>query len=572
MDKNIEIGIITVIPNEIEAIFEVFNIDKSSIVYSESTYNYWQAEVYNSFSDRKLKIVVSHLNGEAGNMEAAICTTHFLRDWHPKLMCLIGITAGIRGKVKIGDVVIPNKIHNRTIKAFKSGNYFTRGTTYNRHDIIDQMLKINPVDTGMFSVEYSPFLYEQLKVAKLVAREKGLTENEYSPELNIEDGSISSDNILIRDPEYFSGIMNETDEKCRGGEMEAAGFIRSCQIENIALPWLIFRGISDFGDDSKDDEFQKIAAKSACIAAKLYFSKIINIESLPLNTRAKVDENKLGYNIIEIINDSYNSERWQEVADIGALLSRHLWLTGQYELRIEVGKKIEQAAFNLGHDVLRAKTLIDDLGWTSYVHGEQNDAKKHIIDGIRIANEAKEYYLLAKGNRHLGAISRRAEDYEKASLHLEKAKNHADSITDSIKKVTFGASLLLSEGKLECKLGKIESSIKLFNEALDIYREIGDLGREVKVYSLIGQIQLKLNKTDEAYKMFYLGRKLAFELGRFDEISTNSKLLIDNFDKIKLAEKISIASEVFDFAKSKGLINGIKNWGEIFNNLKGETK
>ncbi|MDP2722248.1 MAG: hypothetical protein Q8O72_05795 [Bacteroidales bacterium] len=568
MDKTIDIGIITVIPSEIEAIFEVFNVDKSKIIYSDSNYNYWSTEIYSPLLDKNLKIVISHLNGEAGNTEAAICTTHFLRDWHPRLMCLIGITAGIRGKVKIGDVVIPNKIHNRTIKAFKGGKYFTRGTTYNRHDIIDQMIKISPVDAGKFSVEYSPYLFEQLKIAKIVAKSKELTDSEFSTELLLEDGSISSDNTLIRDPEYFKGIIEETDEKCRGGEMEAAGFVRSCEIENIALPWMVFRGISDFGDNSKGDEFQKIAAKSACIAAKLYFSKIINVESLPLNIRAKVDENKLQYNIIEIINDSYDSERWQEVCDIGALLSRHLWLTGQYQLRIEIGKKIEQAAFNIDLKSLRARTLIDDLGWTSYIIGENQNAKKHITDGLMISKEIKDFYMLAKGNRHLAAINRQNSKYDVAKFHLKEANKYAKNIVNEKDKETLSASLLLSEGKLNNELGKIDESLKLFNKALEVYKNIKDIGREVKVYSLIAKIQLKLNQKEEAYKMAYHGRKLAFDLGRFDEISTNSKLIIENFDSIKKSEKISIALEVLEFSKSKGLIYGIKEWTQIVNSLK----
>lgn len=50
--------------------------------------------------------------------------------------------------------------------------------------------------------------------------------------------------------------------------MEAAGFGTACNQRETPVPWFIVRGVSDFGDDFKDDLFHSWAAHAA--ASYLY--------------------------------------------------------------------------------------------------------------------------------------------------------------------------------------------------------------------------------------------------------------------------------------------------------------
>jgi nucleoside phosphorylase len=45
--------------------------------------------------------------------------------------------------------------------------------------------------------------------------------------------------------------------------MEAAGFSQACQDRDRPVPWFVVRGVSDFGDDLKNDTFHTWAASAA---------------------------------------------------------------------------------------------------------------------------------------------------------------------------------------------------------------------------------------------------------------------------------------------------------------------
>lgn len=565
-DKDIDVGIITIIPTEIEALFKTLNIRAENIVEINSPFTYWTTEFYSYSSQRNIRSVISFINRDSGNTEAAICTSYFLHDWYPRLMCLVGIAAGLRGKTRIGDVVVPNNIHDRTIKVFKNGTFVVRGTSYSRVDVIDRMIKTHPISKDEFKLKYEQPLHD-IEKAHSTVKKGGLSRNEFNGNLRILDGSLSSDNILIRDTAYFEGIINETDEKCMGGDMETAGFVRACQTADSRLPWLIFRGISDFGNSDKDESFQLLAAKSACIVLRMYLEKSIDVDRLPQNPRAKALQTSLELNLLDDVRNAYNSRRWHEVCRIGNVISRHLWLSGQYDLRIEIGKYVEEAAGFIEDNLTRARTLIDDLGWTSFIIGQELKAKKYIIDGIRLSKEINNYYLMSKGKRHLASIVRRDNKLDEATKLLNEARQYADNISDDDEKSEILNTLLVSEGKLLFAQKNIPASTSKFEEALENFKKSKDTNRESKIYAPLGKANIELRKKTEALRLFYEGRRLAFSMGRFDEISNNSLLLIDTLEENQQTEKLKIANEVYDFAKSVGLIAQAKKWKLIIEQI-----
>lgn len=65
-------------------------------------------------------------------------------------------------------------------------------------------------------------------------------------------GTIASGEKLLRDPAKLVAVR-EQHGKTEVGEMEAAGLVDACRRGSV--PWLVIRGISDFGDELKDDRF-----------------------------------------------------------------------------------------------------------------------------------------------------------------------------------------------------------------------------------------------------------------------------------------------------------------------------
>lgn len=561
INKIIDVGIITFIPIELKALFNIFKLKEDNIVISNSRFSYWKTELYSEVNKRNLTVVFSHINGESNNTEASICTSHFLRDWYPKLMCLIGIGAGIKNKIKIGDVIIPKTIHDRTVKVYKEGKYITRGVSYSRIDSIEKIFKKNSVTSKEFNLNINKNLKSEIVNVKRVVTKKKMTNKEFQLPLTILDGSISSDNVLIRDSEYFKSIVNEIDEKCRGGEMESSGFIRSCQVENVGFPWIVFRGISDFGDKKKDDSFQDLAAKSASIAAKLYLSKIINYDLLSTNNRSIEEKTSLEYNLISQIDEAYKLKRWNQVCQIGKILSRHLLISGQNELRLKIGKMVEEAAGIINELDVRSNTLIDDLGWTSFIL-KKPEAKKYIFDGLRLANEIPDsYYIKVKAYRHLASISRQERKYKEAHNYLSKAELELNNINNIDDFNELKSSLVLSEGKLSFSQREYKESINYFKIALKLFKKNKDGIRESKVYSLIGNSYLKNGDKEKALNLFKKGKEVASKFGRYDEFVKNSESLIrlvkDNKDKFNLAKA------VYEFSLLKGLLKESNYWKEI---------
>lgn len=220
IDKNIDVGIITIIPAEIESLFRIMNISEQDIVEINSPFLYYKSKMYSNRCKKEISLVISFINGEAGNAEAAICTTHFLQNWYPKIMCMVGISAGIEGKVKIGDVIIPSKIIDRTKKVYKEGRYIPRTESYNRTRVIEQMLKRYKISASSFLFECNKYMSEDIKKAALIAKEKGLNEKIYCQELTFVDGSIVT--------EDYNGPLVKTTvvKKCVNQKLEILTMLR----------------------------------------------------------------------------------------------------------------------------------------------------------------------------------------------------------------------------------------------------------------------------------------------------------------------------------------------------------
>jgi len=559
-NRAIDVGIITMVPTEIEALFAAFSISRERYEPAGSPLQYWRTSYLSSSSGRLLSVVISILGGEAGNVEAAIATTQFLHDWYPRLMCLVGIAAGIEGKIRIGDVVMPNKVHDRSIKVYENGHFSVRGRTYSRNDTLDRMLKVSPLVHKDFLATLLQTADEDLKHAKTVAKTKGLLPGGFGTKPRVIDGSVASDNVLIRDSAYFEGLLSATDEKCRGAEMEAAGFVLACQKEQNDFPWLVLRGISDFGDSRKDDSFQLLAAKSACAALRLFIQSSLGIDALPPNPRAIRASTTIDASLVGELRNAFAVGRWKEVCRIGAAISRTLWLSGHIALRYEIGCIVESSAAYSRNISLRARTLIDDLGWTAVKLGKKELGRKHIDDGIRLGTECGDHYVVAKGYRHLASLSRQNGDSSSAAACLTKAQEAAAAITDDEERTEMSSSLQVSEAKLQIARERYSEAIPMLMSAQQAFRQSGDVEREIKVYGQLAYCKDKLGYPQEAKQLYCAGRESARDAGRFDEFANTTRSLLALLAKDEPQRCFELIRDVYEFAMSHGLWDEARSW------------
>lgn len=249
---------------------------------------------------------------------------------------------------------------------------------------------------------------------------------------------------------------------------------------------------------------------------------------------------------------------------IGEAISRTLWLSGHIALRYEIGTLIENAAAYSNNVILRARTLIDDLGWTAIKLGKRDLGWKHINDGIRLGVECSDHYVVAKGYRHLASLHRQKGESKKASSCLSEALKYASSIADDEERTEMRAALQVSEGKLKIACGQYGEAITSLNNALEGFRTSGDIEREVKVYAQLAHCNEKLGDIPEAERLYLLGRDMAHNAGRFDEFANNTRALVAMLTKDDPARCLQLAREAYEFAMTHGLWDEASTWQEEF--------
>jgi len=195
-DRRIDAGIITIIPKEVEAVFNIFNINPDEFIHLNKPFDYWESKIYSPLNNKDIRIIVTFLSGTAGNTESGITTAFFLRDWRPKIMCLVGIAAGVEGKVKIGDVIIPDKIHDVCVTVRKDGEDYPRGDVRHRDVLIERMLKIRPLSRDAFNNSIKAAITDLSEIER-IAHSKNLNEIHFNGKFEIHEGSLISSNCLL---------------------------------------------------------------------------------------------------------------------------------------------------------------------------------------------------------------------------------------------------------------------------------------------------------------------------------------------------------------------------------------
>ena len=437
-------------------------------------------------------------------------------------MCLVGIAAGRKKKSNLGDVIFPVRIHDRSIKVALDGNMVPRTQSYDRFDTLNRIIKASKFDRDMYEKEL-----------ERVLRELGVDYDVKNVE--ILDGSLATDNVLLRDESVLEQIASGTDEKCRGADMESGGVARAC--EYFDVPYAIFRGVSDYGDSNKNDSAHLLAASSSAVALKTFLVSQMNYSALAdVGEWPVITESEMEFSPIKEVRNAYNNGNYERVCRLGSVLSRELWLSGQYRLRVELGKMIEICAFHSGNTSLRAKVLIDDLGWTNEILGNRMDAVKNIADGLMVAASIGDDYVASKALRHLASIDRRLGKIDDAEQKLIKAIGHLDDIDEAHKKAEMVASLKLSMAKVMIEKGDMEAAEDGARDASDMYERHGDLTRLVKADLVLAKILVRRGKKSECEPVLENCIARSIAIGRFD-VSTEcvyfarSNKLWDN-DKI----------------------------------------
>lgn len=263
------VALLTVIGPELTAIKRALDIDESARLpgNGELRYEVLRKTVFNGV----VRIEVTCM-GKPGNAASAAAGTRIIQRG-AKFLLLCGTAAGVRRKVRIGDIVTPRSIVDTTLKVAEGGLLLPRPLITSPLLGVLQMNAAAAIDPVQWQQLFSTIADGPNSSG---GNEEGYQEDVASaPQLH--ESAILTDNLLLRDPSTLVDAANELHQQIRAGEMEAGGFVMACNDPYPPVPWFVIRGVSDFGDQLKRDRFHRLAASAAASYAALYLRDVLDL-------------------------------------------------------------------------------------------------------------------------------------------------------------------------------------------------------------------------------------------------------------------------------------------------------
>jgi serine/threonine protein kinase/nucleoside phosphorylase len=259
----VDVVILTVIQPELFAALAALGIPDTAKKRSSHGTVYFRGSLRSHLAGRDYQLAVTCI-GAAGNYDASAAVAEVIAEYRPRLVLLMGIAAGVRGKVRIGEVVLSERVVAYEPAAViasqdgRSSHIEHRPESDRLHHAVNQdVVTYRPSPTRL--AERFRHVGGRYPASPAGKREEFL-ENVAS-RVAVRTATIASGEKLLRDPAKLLAVRREQHGKVEVGEMEAAGLVAACR--RASIPWLVIRGISDFGDAFKDDQFHGFASRAA---------------------------------------------------------------------------------------------------------------------------------------------------------------------------------------------------------------------------------------------------------------------------------------------------------------------
>jgi len=247
--------VITAIPAELSAAKKVFGIGADVPVrYTKHHIHFWPVTIQRA--DGPLLCVIASL-GNPGNVNASAITTLLLSELNPKKVLMMGIGAGRRKKLSLGEVILSERVVYYEGAAAHAGGKIAIRPEMQRPRLSTQQ----DLNAYFATASLSDRLQEHAEKLDFTIPFES-SAGDVAASLKVSPATIASGELLIRDPKLFESFEG-IHEKVLVAEMEAYGVFDACEKQNV--PVLVVRGISDYGDKTKDNTFHRVASEAAAI-------------------------------------------------------------------------------------------------------------------------------------------------------------------------------------------------------------------------------------------------------------------------------------------------------------------
>lgn len=232
---NADCLILTAIPKELDSVLQQFRHFKP-VAPPGTTFPYFETVAPNG-----LRVVAGMPSG-MGGLAAAELAHEAIAAFQPKAVLLVGITGGMDYDIPLGDVVVSEQIVDYELGKVTEDGFSPRWSVYRPDARLLAKAKAWPLQSWQDYVR--------------VPRPKGLER----PALH--SGVYLSANKVIAD-EQTAGVLRSVWRKAAAVEMEAAGVASVLWHMERPPAFLVFKGVCDYADSKKNDDWQAYAADTA---------------------------------------------------------------------------------------------------------------------------------------------------------------------------------------------------------------------------------------------------------------------------------------------------------------------
>ena len=254
------------------------------------------------------------------------------------------------------------------------------------------------------------------------------------------------------------------------------------------------------------------------------------------------NSSQVAKNIANSLARTYNQgasdpNKYDTVILFGDSLLRPLYLGGCYDCYVRIALLIIKASQAKNNYLVQAKTYAG-LGWMDIIFGNYDQAKQHIDEAIKIAQQQqnsentdethRQKYLMveAKARRHLLALYGYPD---KREYHLkEYAKERKDlyelanKLPDGIEKEIFLGGVVYGEAEYAFCREQYKKARELCQKADRMRSNLNDNSRAVRFYAQMGKIELFDENPEKALGFFDNGYSASVGEDRIDEIVKNA--------------------------------------------------
>jgi nucleoside phosphorylase len=247
---DVDVAIVTVLPEELHAVLDVFGIEQAP----QGAQPFYQCQLScRGRPGRPLDLVITSVLKPL-NVHVGAPIARLRHKYSPRAAFLVGVAGGRVGKSSPGDVIIGQRVFYYEPGRVTSDDTAPRPQTAepsNRYG--NGLLSYDPEQTSF---------HDRIRAftGKLSPQDLPRTlRKNHMP--TVRQATIASGENVLRDGRVLSDLAQRFDDSIAAVDQESYGFADSVR----DLPWAIFRGISDNADENQDDRWKYVAAGFAAV-------------------------------------------------------------------------------------------------------------------------------------------------------------------------------------------------------------------------------------------------------------------------------------------------------------------